>query len=78
MQQHASAYTVLTQAFDPWGWVIAQNIFSDSSHVAYHIRRELSIEHHANTYYVLTHHLNPGAGSKVKPFFLTVVMLHVN
>ena len=38
--------------------------FSEISNVAYQIRREWAIEHHASTYSVLTHTLGPGVGSK--------------
>ena len=54
-----STYSVLTHTFDPLGGFKGQNFFfSESSHVAYQIRREWSIEHHASTYSVLTHTLN--------------------
>ena len=62
----------------PWVGSKLKTFFSDSSHVAYQVRRELSMEHHANTYHVLTHRLNPGVGSKVKPFFSESVMLHID
>ena len=48
MQQHASTYSVLTYTLDPWGGV-KTFFFAESSHVAYQIRREWSIEHHAST-----------------------------
>ena len=32
---------------------------SESSHVAYQIRREWSTEHHTSTYFVLAHTLTP-------------------
>ena len=44
----------------------ASTFFSESSHVAYHIRRECSIEHHASTYSVLTHTLDSWGGVKKK------------
>ena len=56
MQQHASTYSVLTHTLDPWGgFQRSKHFFSESSHVAYQIRREWSIEHHASTYSVITH-----------------------
>ena len=45
-------------------------LFSENSHVAYQIRKEWSIEHHASTYSIFTHtHSIPGVGSKLKTFF---------
>ena len=35
IEHHASTYSVLTHTLDPWGGVKCQNIFSESSHVAY-------------------------------------------
>ena len=63
----------------PLGWgQRSKQFFSESSHVAYQIRREWSIEHHASTYSVLTHTLNPWGGVKGQNnFFLKVVMLHI-
>ena len=49
-----------------WGGVKGQNIFSESSHVAYQIWKEWSIEHHASTTSVLTHTLNLWVGLKGK------------
>ena len=63
IQHHASTYSVLTHTLDPWGRVKGQYIFfSESSHVAYQIRREWIIEHHAITYTVLTHTQNLWVG----------------
>ena len=53
MQQHASTYSVLTHTLDRLVGSKVKTIFvSESSHVAYQIRRGLSIEHHASTYSV--------------------------
>ena len=58
-------------------WSKGQNISFSESHVAN--KRELSIEHHASTYSVLTH--TPGLWGWVKRskhfFFLKVVMLQI-
>ena len=44
--------------------------FSESSHVAYQIKRELSTEHHESKYAVITHTLDPmGWDQKVFFFF---------
>ena len=54
----------------PLGWgQRSKQCFSESSHVAYQIRRELSIEHHAITYSVLTHTLDPWGGVKGQNIF---------
>ena len=53
-------------------------LFPEKSHVAYQIRNEWSIEHHASTYSILTHILDPWGGVKAQNiFFLKVVMLFI-
>ena len=44
-------------------------LFSENSHVAYQIRKEWSIEHHASTYSILTHPLHPWGGVKAQNIF---------
>ena len=61
MQAHP--YSFLSHTIDLWvGSKV--NFFSESSHVAYPIGKEWSIEHHASTYSVLTHTLNLRVGLK--------------
>ena len=78
MRQHASTYSVLTHTLHSLGGVNGQNIFPESSQVAYQIKLEWSIEHHASTYSVLTHTLDPWGWVKGQNiFFLKVVLLHI-
>ena len=44
-------------------------LFPEKSHVAYQIRNEWSIEHHASTYSILTHILDPWGGVKAQNIF---------
>ena len=44
-------------------------LFSESSHVAYQIRKEWSIEHHASAYSILAHTLDPWGGVKAQSIF---------
>ena len=46
-----------------------KTFFSESSHVAYQIRRKMSIEHHASTYSDLTHILDPWGWVKGRNIF---------
>ena len=43
--------------------------FSENSHVEYQIRKEWSIEHHASTYSILAHTLDPWSGVKAQSIF---------
>ena len=75
-KHHASTYFVLTTLRPLW-W--GQNIFTENSHVAYHIKREWNKEHHISTYSVLTHTLYFQIGSKVQNIYFTESSnLHTN
>ena len=50
----------------PLGGDKCQTFFFESSHIAYQIRREWSIQHRASIYSVLTHTLNIWVGLKGK------------
>ena len=68
-KHHANTYSVLTHTLDPWGGVKGQNFFSESSHVAYQIRKEWSLSTMQTHILFLHTPLTPGVGSKVKTFF---------
>ena len=57
--------TPLTQGVGSKGQTVS---FSESSHVAYQIKRELSTEHHEGKYAVITHTNDPRGGVK-RSFF---------
>ena len=59
--------TPLTQGVGSKGQTIS---FSESSHVAYQIKGELSTEHYESKYAVITHTNNPWGGVK-RPFFFS-------
>ena len=80
MQQHGTKYFARKPPQpQSWGQKVKFNFsehgqrskqfFRESSHVAYQIRREWSIEHRASTYFVLTHTFDPWGGLKGQNIF---------
>ena len=60
-----------------WGQKVKIQLFSEHGHVLYRIKRNDECSNmQANTLSLHTH-ATPGMGSKVKTFFMKVVMLHV-
>ena len=77
MQLHACTYPILTHTLDTWGVVKGQTFLSESSHVACQINGNGSKT--SMQAYILSLHTpsTPGVWSKVKHFYLKVVMSHV-